>query len=420
MTQIARTQIGTALACVALLACGSSELDKFEQNVAPLLEGYCLGTACHGVLPDAEERGEVIDWNFFHVRVETNGRIVDIDQAYAAAKARINKLERPEFSTLLRKPLAVEHGGQVHQGGVQFANRDQAAFQALLDWIEQESEGGEGEKAGTLTENQQLFRDEVLPQLTNRQCMNQACHGPFAPFTAFVAPMSIEGEMQYPAADALKNYKAARLHLALGGQPLQSRLIRKGLPLHLGGIIHRGGNDIFFLGVEDEPLDDPAVAAIVAWAEAEQAAISPPVTGELAGVVFVRGPASPALPFSHNSFAPGSDLFVVDSPLEPPQTGTARNLTATAHPGKDADVRDPTVNHAGTKIAFAMRKDIDDALNIYEIGVDGSGLSQLTTDVAALPGGGFAGSRISRSATVTSGRLSTRPPGAKALIARAA
>ena len=40
---------------------GPSAEDRFARDVVPILEGHCLGGACHGVIPDAEARGEVVD-----------------------------------------------------------------------------------------------------------------------------------------------------------------------------------------------------------------------------------------------------------------------------------------------------------------------------------------------------------------------
>lgn len=374
------------VAALAVAACGDpSPRDRFERDVLPLLETSCLATACHGVAIGAEDDGQVIDWSYFHVRVDDDLRAVDTGAAYDAAKSRINTLEPAELSSLLRKPLAVAAGGDVHGGGEQWRSVSTDDYAAVLDWIRVESGGGEGRSLDELTPNQQLFADDVLPHLAVRQCMNQACHGPFAPFTAFTPPVVIDGEPVFGVDAVERNYAAARHHLHLGGDPLQSRLVRKGLALDAGGIPHRGGNDNFFFAEGGDPRADPAVDAIARWAEAERDA---ELGGEpaLTGIVFVRGPMTAEAAFDHDAFAPGSDLWV----LEPPDaTGTLRNLTAGAH-ASPADVRDPAVSHDATRIAFAMRTGAGEAYNIYEIGVDGSGLVQLTDDDRALPGGGAA------------------------------
>jgi hypothetical protein len=106
----------------------------------------------------------------------------------------------------------------------------------------------------------------------------------------------------------------------------------------------------------------------------------------LAGVVFVRGPVATDRPFALESTVTGTDLWV----LEPPTpAGSVRNLTAELH-AAPADVRDPSVRHDGARVVFAMKRDAKEALNIWEIGVDGSSPKQLTHDAATLPGGGSA------------------------------
>jgi hypothetical protein len=272
-----------------------------------------------------------------------------------------------------------------HLGGSQFSRRDADDLRVIIDWIARETDGGEDDGWERLTPKQQFFADEVLPHLSSRQCMNQACHGSLAPFTSFAPPMELDGTFEFPTSAVRTNYTASRMHLFLGGSPLQSRLIRKGLPLDRGGIAHRGGNNIFFLPPNDDVRSDPAVDAIARWAEIEAAEVVGPTTPSVTAIVFVRGPISPATAFAHDAFNAGTDLFV----LEPPEPGgVLRNLTALAHPNGPADIRDPAVSHDGTRVVFSMRLGADEAANIYEIGLDGSGLKQLTMDEGDLPGGG--------------------------------
>lgn len=364
--------------------CGpETSREQFDSIVVPILERRCLTAACHGVALDAEARGEVIDWTQLHIRITDAGLVADLDQAYDIVKSRIDTAGRPEFSSLLRTPLAPEFGGQAHLGGTIFESRSVPDYIALRDWVAAEEGGGEGGLIEDLPPNSRQFASEVLPHLATRQCMNGSCHGPFAPFTAFRPPIAIDGDYEFSYDDIEANYRTAKMHLFLGGDPALSRLVRKGLPLDRGGIAHRGGNDIFFVeSAVGDPGADPAVAAITAWAEKERADALGGAPAML-GFVFVRGPVAPNLPFSHDAFAPGSDLFVLDA-----GASTPRNLTAAAHPDGPADIRDPAVDHGATRIAFAMRKSDEDAHNLYEIGADGSGLRQLTHDSAALPGGG--------------------------------
>lgn len=358
-------------------------------DVIPVLEGRCASTVCHGVAPDAEAKGETIDWSVLNIRVDAEGRVADVEAAYRIVKSRINTIERSDLSSLLRKPLAPERSGVHHMGGAIFASRDEPAYLALRGWIEAEDGGGEGGRIDDLPANQRMFAEDVLPRLAARQCMNGPCHGPAAPFTAFEPPLEIDGDLVFSRDMVRADYAAARMHLFLGGDPLQSRLIRKGLPLGAGGVAHRGGNDIFFnQGSPDDPRSDPDVAAIAAWAEAERGeALGPGGAPKVLGIVFVRGPVPKGSPLDHDSFVPGSDLFIVDAGAP---ASSARNLTAVAHKDGPADVRDPAVSHDGGRVAFAMRTHAEGAHAIYEIRVDGSGLRRLTSDAAALPTGGRA------------------------------
>lgn len=372
---------------LAAAGCGPpAPAEVFSSRIVPILEGRCLSSNCHGVLPGAEDRGESIDWDFFFVRVRPDGRVIDGGAAYANVKRRINSTERPEFSSLLRKPLARAAGGVPHAGGVQFGSGGDPAWRALRDWIATESSGGEGQAWSDLPPEVQRFGEQVLPHLAARQCMNAGCHGPFAPFTAFETPVIVGGVPAFSAQAVVRNHAAARMHLHLGGDPTLSRLVRKMLPLDQGGIAHRGGNDIFVAASAGRPAtDDAAVRAIIDWAAAERLKVLGGDAPRVEALVFVRGPLGPATATRHDTFVPGTDVFL----LAPPEPGgIRRNLTAAAHAGGPADVRDPAVSHDARRVAFATRRSDADAHNIYELGIDGSGWKQLTFDAGVLPGGG--------------------------------
>ncbi len=369
-------------ACIGLAcaACGDpSSRSSFESDIIPLLERNCLAASCHGVVAGAEENGETIHWDYFYIRIEHDGRVSNPSEAYETTRARINTIERPEFSTLLQKPLDPAVGGTHHLGRVQFADRNAEDYQTLRDWIASETEGGEGKAYEELSTLEKQFAETVQPHLMPMQCMNQSCHGRFAPFSRFSQPMMLAGEAVFSVQSTLANYKTSKKHLDFGADIKQSRLLRKTLPLDKGGISHRGGNDIFFR------QEDASYAAFYAWGEAERKTLmgtdAPPT---VQGIVFVRGPVAASPAFEHDTFTAGTDLYV----LEPPEPGgNLRNLTASTH-SLPVDIRDPAVNHDATKVAFAMRKTEGDAHNIYEISVDGTGLKQLTFDVGAAPGGG--------------------------------
>ncbi len=365
---------------VVLTACpGPSAEDQFASAVAPVLERRCLGAACHGVAPGAVDDGEVIDRRFFFVDVDGRGRIADLDAARANVKLRINTIERAELSSLLRKPLALASGGLPHAGGHPF-DRGSPDWLALQAWIEAEADGGEGTSPSELTALEQQFADAVLPVLRDRGCMLGRCHGG-AQFAGLPLTNPMDGAGgDFSVAEIRASRDAARANLSLVGDPDRSRLLRKALPLDAGGIPHRGGNDIFFprTGGRD-PQDDPGARALLDWATAERAALGYG-RPDVRGVVFVRGPATPRAPLDLDRFSPGSELWFYPG-LSPGAAPVA--LTAAAHPDGPADLRDPAINHDGTRVAFAMRRGVDDCHNLWEIGLDGGGLRQLTFDACA-------------------------------------
>jgi len=353
--------------------------------VLPVLEGRCFAAACHGVLGDAEQRGEVIDWEQFYVRTDAGGRAKNVRQAYERAKSRINTIEKPELSTLLRKPLPEAQGGIPHWGGDNFSGPDDAAYLAVRDWIAMEDGGGEGKTLQELAPLQQQFAREVLPTIATRQCLNKNCHGgPTAlKFTAFATPLLLDGEPVFATADVEANYRTARHFLNFQGAAAWSRLVRKVLPLDPspevpGGIAHRAGSRLFFSGP-----DDPAIQAMLEWVDAERAEeLGTSAVPAVVGVVFVRGPVSPEPPFELRVFSPGTDLWIVDRQPEHPGN-PARNLTAALHPEGPADARDPAISHDARRIAFAMRRSAADSHNIYEMAIDGTGLRRITSDAHA-------------------------------------
>jgi len=338
----------------------STPRDRFERTVAPIVEARCAATVCHGVAEGAELRGEVVDWHHFHVRVSAHGKIVDLGAAYDNVRARIDTSGVPDLSTFLRKPLA--NGGTVHAGGVAFTSRSDPAYQAIRAWIAEESGGGESGRVEDLEPNAQLFARTVLPILSSKQCMNSGCHASPAPFTSFEPPLELDGARHFSFAALQKNYAAAKMHLNLGGDVRLSRLLRKGLSIARGGIVHRGGNDIFF--------SEEDTRAIVAWAEAERGPLPP-----LQGFVYVRGPIAPSSPFVHEAFVPGTDLFVL-------RDGVSTNVTAALHK-EPADIRDPAVRHDGARIVFSMRRAAAEGHNLWEIDLDGGNPRMLTDDHAA-------------------------------------
>ncbi|MBI2895091.1 MAG: PD40 domain-containing protein [Deltaproteobacteria bacterium] len=377
------------IAFLAAVACQEETgRDRFE-DVVPVLERSCVSTTCHGVGPGERESGAYLPDVGLFFDVDTRGAVRDIDAAHEQALRFVNTVERPQFSTLLRKPLDRAWGGLPHEGGSPFRSADDPSYRALLGWIELEREGGEGRSQDELPETERFFATDVMPFVRDGGCLLEGCHGPSsAAFTA-LRGVADPGTGELATADIEANYETLRKFLFLSGDPLQGRLVRKPLPPEQGGIAHRGGNDAFFTDrTEDDRRLGPEVQAIVEWTRREQgdlAADRASALGEVSGIVFVRGPAAPAAIGDLDGFFPGSDLFLL-SPARP--DGSVAVLTEGAHPDGPADVRDPAVSHDARRVAFAMRTSRADCFHIYDLELATRVVRQRTRGTCDLPGGG--------------------------------
>lgn len=348
--------------------------ETFDANVLPVLERSCAAAACHGVAPEAEARGDQIDWNQFYLRLDARGMIADPDQAYAAAKRTINTVEDPEFSQLLRKPLGVRLGGLPHYGGENFSGTEDPAYQAVRDWISREVGGGEDPQP--LDEREQLFADTVQPVLVEATCMTSRCHGPTAGATPYHLDLGYRG--RFPVEATRHNYEETLRMVTLDGDPLLSRVIRKAQPLG-PGIVHKGTNFDFFTGNAGG-----GVAAITNWICAERRAragedCASPEAPPISGFVFVRGPVTPHHAFELDTFTPGSDLFLATVDTISLVPSSTENLTAGLHPGAPADVRDPAVSRDGTRIVFSMRTSAEDGHHLWMLDLASREARQLTS-----------------------------------------
>ena len=73
-----------------------------------------------------------------------------------------------------------------------------------------------------------------------------------------------------------------------------------------------------------------------------------------------------------------TNKFRASGPMKLLDVGTGKSKTL-LDPGKDGAIRDPEVHPGGTRVVFAMRKNIKDDYHIYEVKTNGSGLKQLTS-----------------------------------------
>jgi hypothetical protein len=89
------------------------------------------------------------------------------------------------------------------------------------------------------------------------------------------------------------------------------------------------------------------------------------------GYVYPKGATNNAWERTHAAARPGRNLFAL-VPATP--DGTLTQLTFL----KEGNVFDPEPSFDGKKVLFSMRRDGEDWYHLYEVGVDGSGLTQLT------------------------------------------
>ncbi len=379
MTRVVGTRTSLALAlsvaAMALPECSRNDARaRFDEDVAPVLRRRCSAPTCHGVLPGTRSP------RLFQFPTEVNGGLSEqatLDAAYAAARQYIDTTEIPEISSLLRKPLPREYGGLAHAGGTGFVDTIDTAYLAVRGWIAMEHGGGEDGDPSTLTPGQRFFAREVQPRLASAMCTVSTCHGPGSPIPLIFDP-GVNGV--FGVAATLSNYTAALSQLSLGGWPEQSRLARKPLLDPATFLPHRGGN-----GIASFPatMTDPLPRAIVAWARLEREARTGGAPEHaVRGVVFVGGPVGPARVVEHDAFTPGSDLYEL-SPAMP--GGTVRNLTASLH-AMPADIREPVVNDAGTRVAFSMRVAAAEGTALWELDL-ATGQGRALTTPTTLPNG---------------------------------
>jgi hypothetical protein len=369
------------LPLLLLLGCHTNQGQRtFEKDVVPALERGCGASTCHGVATDAETQGEVLDWDQFLFRVDDSGKILDVDAAYESARNAINTTDGPDASSLLRKPLAQAWGGLPHAGGDNYVTTADGDYGLLAAWIALETQGGEDPEP--LNALEQQFADDVQPALQAMSCYNAGCHGP-----ASSIPFRLDPGVQgyFPLAATRANHQTVRKMISLDGSPQQSRLLRKSLPLHAGGVVHKGGNTGFLSGPADSKHAD-----ILRWICAERSAANGGPCDEpapLTGFVYVRGPTTAEHPFHVDTFQPGTDLWLATID-EKGAVSATEPLTDLLHT-EPADIRDPAVDPTGTQVAFAMRLSEVGGHNLFELDLRTLEVTQLTDDAGDEVGGGI-------------------------------
>lgn len=364
-----------AMTALALIACHESPgaHEVFVTEVLPILERGCTSSSCHGAPPDelgAHGTGR------FMIALDTDHRVASATQARAAAR-RFVDTTAPDFSTLLRKPLAVSQGGLGHYGGINLRDPDDPAYRTIARWIALESDGGEDPEP--LSPLEDVFAREVEVGLIASTCATSRCHGADSGGIPFKLDAGLRGRI--PIAATRHNYAEALAQLSLDGFPETSRLLRKAQALG-AGIVHKGMNFDFFAG---DPGDTRT--AILDWACAERRALTgepcaEPGAAPLTALVYVAGPLPSAPAFELDTFAPGGELRLARVSAEagrPFTLATSESLTAGRFAGP-IDVRDPAASRDGRALVFAVRQDAERGHRLYHLDLETRELRPLTDD----------------------------------------
>lgn len=371
-----------ALALFALgavgLGCEQRRYDReaqvqavFQEEVLFVFEQDCGSSACHAA---TDAKFETLNPAYFAFPVDDQGKISGPERAAKAlerARAKLSGAGGP-FAHLLRKPLDESLGGLQHRGGTQYRSVRDPSYLKLLAWAEK----AKPDHDAPLAPLPARFAERVQPILAKNRCFQSNCHGTGASNFLILDP-GVEGKFDAEAIEG--NYAQFVTFANLESpDPLESRLVQKTIPHAEGGFFHRGGNAFFF-----PSLDDADLKAITDFIEEVRRELKVEHTGVVSGLVFAAAPPSPRKYFDLSAWQPGGDVYSL-VPAEP--GGKVTNLTQAHHTGP-ADVRNPAVSHDGQRVAFAMRKSLDDCLNLYAMNVDGSGLVKLTHDTGTLANG---------------------------------
>jgi hypothetical protein len=360
----------------------------FDSQVTAVLDRRCSN--CHGVSVEAYQKLETDPNSRVLLRwpLDESGRISSEalrDVAYERCTTPrthgskklvpIDPANATMASEILIAPLSETYAGTSLNHPPSFATPDDPDFAILHRWVEAEIGAAPASARALDPGAEQFFAEQVVPVLVRKTCFGSNCHGALAFNDLKLHPgvPLLEGRF---TVDMHRTNRLAMLgrtsgqtrmvHLA--GDIEQSRQLLKNIPISQGGILHKGGNEFFEKG-------DPDYEILVRWlaleaAEARRAANAP--LGEQRGLVFVRRPRdNPQRYFEDDAFTPGADLFWHHQ-------GAETNLTADLHPDGPADIRAPDVSYDARRIVFAMRRSLDEPLNIWELELETRKARQLT------------------------------------------
>lgn len=118
------------------------DMEAFEEQVQPVLAEGCANPSCHG---DPERPLELYATHFHRMDPSMLHRDLPLDEQELRANAlRVLSVGlglEPAQSPALRKPLAVDAGGQEHVGGELFGDTGAVDYRALRGWLEDDTGG---------------------------------------------------------------------------------------------------------------------------------------------------------------------------------------------------------------------------------------------------------------------------------------
>jgi hypothetical protein len=364
--------------------------DRFRGEVMPVLAA-CNASSCHGA-PQAD----------FYITCGEGDR----QTAFNFAQARSFVADPASSSQILNVPLALGGGGAFHTGGVHFESREAANYRAVESW----AEAAGGVAFGTGDPGREFFARNVQPLLLTRGCSFEACHSPGSTNDFQLR----SGSQGFFSAIALeRNYERLRDQFMALEVPdaRRGRAVAKTILGSFGGIAHRGGPVLETQGSGGaqpssctdpfDPATAPAFCVVQEWLDIERQALLAGGQvlalgqGDTVPVVYVaRRPDHLASPLEFDTYQPGSDLRVSLATIGPDGALVAPIPAGTSIlagcPGAadltQVDVRGPDVRNDGQEITFAMRTSEGSPLEVYTVGLDGSGCTQVTEDEGEVDG----------------------------------
>jgi len=359
----------------------NAQFANFKNNVQPILDN-CNSGNCHGT-PQAD----------FYITCGDD----DKQAAFNFSQAQSFVDDPVDNSELLQVPLAVSSGGYAHTGGDRFTSRTASNYVTVRDWAEAVGRlsFGEGDPEKT------FFADNIEPLLIERGCAFEACHSPDATNDFKLR----SGSQDFFSAIALqRNYDLLKQEFLAFEVPdvRRGRAVAKTILPKFGGIPHRGGPVLETPGsggsvpASCPATYDPATASAYCtfqqWENLDRAKlisdgeVDPLGQGDTVPIVYVdRLATHVATPLEFDTYQPDSDLMVANATIgaEGALSGAVAGTSILGNcPGASdrsvVDVRGPSVNLDGNRVAFAMRTSASEGLSIYTVDLDGSNCTRVT------------------------------------------